>query len=196
MLKTTYFKIIIMIFMITPFAGVAQSEWDYFATSNEYAKMNNWAKVIEYCDKAIEINPKFSRAYNHRAQAKYKLNYSTDAVLSDNNLAIKYIGIDDNDSKYIYFCERAFTYAAIGEVKNDDAFYFKKAASDITTAIDLSYSSNKCSEWERGMLYFNRAMFYSHYESNLNLFCNDMRKSKELGYKVTECIELINSNCQ
>ena len=127
----------------------------YLGRGFYYNKSKKYVEALKDFDKAIEIDPNYSTAYNNRGIAKHGLKQYEEAI-RDNNKAIE---LDPNDSE---------AYNIRGVVKNDLKKY-EEAIKDYNKAIELdpSYSiaysnrgtaKNDLKKYEEAVKDFDRAI--------------------------------------
>jgi tetratricopeptide (TPR) repeat protein len=161
------FQIIFKIFLIlTIFVGYATTEEIKETDPDEllnqgitFANEGQYDKAIAYFDKAIEINPRFAKAYYIRGRAYYYKGWY-DKAIADFTKAIE---INP------YYTE---AYNSRGHIKRRKYNNFDGAIADYTMVLEL----NPRFAWA----YHNRANAYYH-NGQYDKACSDWRQACELG---------------
>ena len=89
----------------------AQDSTTFFEQGNSFFKQKKYTEALSYFDKAIEENPKNSRAYNNRGVAKRALN-DTKGAITDFSKAIEM-----NDKNVSAYKNRGLAYVSINQYR-------------------------------------------------------------------------------
>ena len=164
-------KLFLLVLVFVTYISCNKTEEDYNKSGLAKSDLKDYKGAIADYNKAIEINPDFSEAYENRAKAKDKLKDYEGAIVDYSEVII----LSPNNSYAYYFR---------GGVKSslDD---YRGAIADFTKAIEI--------DSKFGEAYYIRGLIKQRYLNDKDSACLDFSKAGELGE--SEAYEIIKTYC-